>query len=105
MLGIIFVYLQKTKLKTMNILKEAQKIIFDRAEEKERQYGNIDDSIAKAACVASELCNKEITTEDFYKCMIALKVSRMAYNTKKDTMLDCVGYIAALDNFKNNGYE
>ena len=90
MLGIIFVYLQKTKLKTMNIL---------------RQYGHIDDSIAKAARVASELCNKEITTEDFYKCMIALKVSRMAYNTKKDTMLDCVGYIAALDNFKNNGYE
>ena len=45
----------------MNILKEAQKIIFDRAEEKERQYGNIDNSIAKAARVASELCNKEIT--------------------------------------------
>ena len=37
--------------------------------------------------------------------MIALKVSRMAYNTKKDTMLDCVGYIAALDNFKNGGYD
>jgi hypothetical protein len=89
----------------MNILKKAQEIIFDRKEEKERQYGNIDDSISKAALVASELCNKEITTEDFYKCMIALKVSRMAYNTKKDTMLDCVGYIAALDNFKNGGYD
>lgn len=89
----------------MNILKKAQEIIFDRKEEKERQYGNIDDSMNKAALVASELCNKEITTEDFYKCMIALKVSRMAYNTKKDTMLDCVGYIAALDNFKNGGYD
>jgi len=89
----------------MNILKKAQEIIFDRKEEKERQYGNIDDSIRKAALVASELCNKEITAEDFYKCMIALKVSRMAYNTKKDTMLDCVGYIAALDNFKNGGYD
>lgn len=89
----------------MNILKKAQEIIFDRKEEKERQYGNIDDSIRKAAFVASELCNKEITAEDFYKCMIALKVSRMAYNTKKDTMLDCVGYIAALDNFKNGGYD
>lgn len=89
----------------MNILKKAQEIIFDRKEEKERQYGNIDDSISKAALVASELCDKEITTEDFYKCMIALKVSRMAYNTKKDTMLDCVGYIAALDNFKNGGYD
>jgi hypothetical protein len=89
----------------MNILKEAQKIIFDRKEEKQRQYGPIDESIAKAARVASELTNKDITTEDFYKCLIALKISRMAYNTKKDTMLDCVGYIAALDSFKNNGYE
>jgi hypothetical protein len=89
----------------MNILKRAQEIIFDRAEEKERQYGNIDESMVKAAAVASELCNKEITPEDFYKCMIALKVSRMAYNTKKDTMLDCVGYIAALDQFKNGGYD
>lgn len=89
----------------MNILKEAHKIIFDRAEEKERQYGPINESIAKAARVASELTNKDISTEDFYKCLIALKISRMAYNIKKDTMLDCVGYIAALDSFKNNGYE
>ncbi len=89
----------------MNILKEAHKIIFDRAEEKERQYGPINESIAKAARVASELTNKDISTEDFYKCLIALKISRMAYNTKKDTMLDCVGYISALDNFKNKGYE
>ena len=89
----------------MNILKEAQRIILDRAQEKQRQYGPIDESMSKAARVASELCNKEITTEDFYKCMIALKISRMSYNTKKDTMLDCVGYIAALDDFKNNGYE
>tara|TARA_R100001463_G_scaffold11352_2_gene31826 strand:+ start:2840 stop:3109 length:270 start_codon:yes stop_codon:yes gene_type:complete len=89
----------------MNILKKAQEIIFDRKEEKKRQYGDIKESMEKAAKVASELCNKKITTEDFYKCMIALKISRMAYNTKKDTMLDCVGYIAALDDYKNEGYK
>ena len=44
-------------------------------------------------------------TFTFYKCMIALKVSRMAVNTKKDTMVDCVGYIAALDDYKNGGYD
>ena len=88
----------------MNILEKSNEIIFGRKEEKERQYGPIDESIAKAARVASELTGKDITTEDFYKCLIALKISRMAYNTKKDTMLDCVGYIAALDSFKNGGY-
>lgn len=89
----------------MNILLKANEIIFKRQEEKEREYGPFDISMEHAAKVATILCNKEISTEDFYKCMIALKVSRMSFNTKKDTMLDCVGYIAALDDFKNKGYE
>jgi len=93
------------KMKKENILLKANEIIFGRKEEKQRQYGPIDESISKAARMASEMCNKEITTEDFYKCVIALKMSRMAYNTKKDTMLDCVGYISALDSYKNGGYE
>tara|TARA_R100001463_G_scaffold6764_4_gene21937 strand:+ start:5520 stop:5783 length:264 start_codon:yes stop_codon:yes gene_type:complete len=86
----------------MNILKKADKIINDRAEEKEREYGPFSKSMEKAALIASELCNKKISTEDFYKCMIALKVSRMAYNLKTDTLLDCVAYVAALDNYKKN---
>lgn len=87
----------------MNILKEADQIINERSEEKERSYGPLNESMAKAARVASELCNKDITTEDFFKCMIALKVSRMAYNLKEDTLLDCVGYIAGLNNYNNDG--
>lgn len=84
-----------------NILEQANNIINKRAEEKERSYGPFDESMAKAARMASEMCNKEITTEDFFKCMIALKLSRLAFQTKEDTMLDAVGYIAALNNFKN----
>jgi hypothetical protein len=34
--------------------------------------------------------------------MVALKVSRMAYNLKDDTMLDAVAYIAGLDNYNKN---
>lgn len=86
----------------MNILEEANQIINLRSEEKERAYGPFSESMQKAAIVASELCNKNITTEDFYKCMIALKISRMAYNLKEDTMLDAVGYIAALNNFEKD---
>ena len=85
----------------MNILKEADQIINERSEEKGREYGPFSESMSKAARVASELCDKEITTEDFFKCMIALKISRMSYNLKEDTLLDCVGYIAGLNNFNN----
>jgi hypothetical protein len=78
----------------MNILKEADKIV------NIREYGPFTESMAKAAKIASELCSKEISTEDFFKCLIALKMSRMAYNLKEDTLLDCVAYIGALNNFK-----
>lgn len=82
-----------------NILEHANDIIYNRLEDKERQYGPMDENLAKCARIASEMCNKEITTEDFYKCMIALKVGRMAFNTKYDTLLDACGYIAGLHNF------
>lgn len=89
----------------MNILKKASEIIFDRSEEKERQYGPMPEQHAKAATIASILCNKEITTEDFYKCMMALKLSRMAYSDKEDTMLDLVAYTAGYNDLVNGGDE
>lgn len=83
----------------MNILDKANQIVNERAQEKHREYGDFSESMSKAARIASELTNKDITTEDFYKCMLALKMSRMAYNLKEDTLLDACAYIGALDNF------
>jgi len=88
----------------MNILLEADQIVNHRAEEKERVYGPFPASMAKAASIASELCNKEITQDDMYKIMIALKLSRLAYSSKEDTMLDAVAFIAAFNNLKNNNH-
>ncbi len=85
----------------MNILEQANKIVNERAEEKARQYGEFSDSMAKAARIASEMCGKDITTEDFFKCMIALKASRMAYSTKPDTLLDLCAYTGGLNNYLN----
>lgn len=86
----------------MNILLEADRIVNQRAEEKQREYGPFAASMAKTARIATELCNKEITQDDLYKIMIALKLSRLSYSSKEDTMLDAVAYIAAFNNLKNN---
>lgn len=86
----------------MNILVKADDIINKRSEEKERAYGPMDQSMAKAAKIATELCNKEITQDDMYKCMMALKLSRLAHADKEDSMLDLVAYVAAYNNLKNN---
>lgn len=85
----------------MNILIKADDIVNKRSEEKEREYGPFADSLQKAAVIATEMCNKEITQDDMYKIMIALKLSRLSYSSKEDTMLDAVGYIAAYNNLKN----
>jgi hypothetical protein len=83
----------------MNILLKANEIVFERAEEKEREYGPFEDGMYKASKIASELCNKDISTKDMYMCMIALKLSREAYNHKEDNLLDAVAYISSLNNF------
>jgi len=83
-------------MKSKTILQEAQEIIFERSEEKQREYGPIDKSMEDAAAIASILTGKRINPEDMYKCMMALKLARYKKNYKRDTHLDLVGYAGAL---------
>ena len=86
----------------MNILLKANEIVFERNEEKERMYGPFQQGMQKAAQIASLLSRKEITAVDMYNCMIALKLSRQSYNHKEDNLLDCVSYMASLNDYQNN---
>jgi len=86
----------------MNILLKANEIVFERNEEKERQYGPFQEGMQEAAKIASLLSRKDITAIDMYNCMIALKLSRQSYNHKEDNLLDCVAYMASLNEYQNN---
>lgn len=92
-------YWQNTK--TMNILEVANEIVNNRSEEKQRQYGPFSNSMEKAAQIASLLTSKKLSAEDMYLCMIAIKLSREAFNHKEDNLLDLVAYTAALNNYYN----
>lgn len=83
--------------KNQTILEKANEIVFTRSEEKERMYGPFEEGMAKAARIASEISNKQFTTQDMYHCMIALKLSRQAYNHKEDNLLDAISYLASLN--------
>jgi DNA-binding protein H-NS len=85
----------------MNILEKANEIVFLRSEEKERQYGPFTEGMHRASKIASGMTGKEITTEDMFKCMIALKLSRESYNHKYDNLLDAIAYLAALNEYHN----
>lgn len=85
----------------MNILKEANKIINERAEEKTRMYGPFEEGMERAAMIASGCTGKKITAKDMYMCMVALKLSRESYSHKEDNLLDAVAYLGSLNNYNN----
>lgn len=86
----------------MNILKEADKIVNHRSQEKERMYGPFSECNSRAAKIATVLCSKDITTEDIYKFQIALKLARESWTHKEDNLLDLCAYVGALNNYLEN---
>ena len=91
--------------KQNNILAQANKIVNERSEEKERMYGPFSEGMERAAMIASGMTGKNFTAQDMFVALIALKFSRHSYNYKEDNLLDAAAYIGALDNYikeKNN---
>jgi hypothetical protein len=85
----------------MNILEEADRIINLRSEEKERMYGPFEEGMERAAMIASGCTGKQLTAQDIYMCLVALKLSRQSYNHKEDNLLDAVAYLGSLNNYNN----
>ena len=83
----------------MNILDEANQIVNNRTEEKERQYGPFSEGMARAAKIASGMSGKELDAHDMYIALVALKLSRQSYHFKDDNLLDAVAYLGAWHNF------
>ena len=81
----------------MNILEQANEIIFKRAEEKERQYGPFEEGMLRASQIASGMTGKTLSAKDVYSCIIAIKLSRESYTHKEDNILDAIAYLASLN--------
>ena len=81
-----------------NILEQANEIVNNRSEEKEREYGPFGEGMKRAAKIASGMSGKDMTSHDMYIALVALKLSRQSYNFKKDNLLDAVAYLGAWQN-------
>lgn len=86
----------------MNILSEANNIINNRSQEKDRQYGPFDESMDKMRDIFNAMSGLNLSTVNMYQAMIALKLSRESYCHKEDNLLDAVGYIGAMNNYIEN---
>jgi len=81
------------------ILQKAQSIVYDRSQERTRQYGDIQQSMKKAAEIASSISNKSYSPDDIYIAIISIKLSRQAHAHKEDNLLDCVAYMSAYNDY------
>ena len=88
-----------------NILEQANQIINNRSEEKERQYGPMGEGFERAAMIASGMSGKDWNAHDMFIAMVALKFSRQSYNFKEDNLLDAVAYLGAWQNYINEKNE
>lgn len=87
----------------MNILEQANEIVNNRSEEKERMYGPFSRSMEKATEIYNAMSpdNERISVPGMYRAMVALKLSREANSHKEDNLLDAVAYLGALNNYIN----
>jgi hypothetical protein len=77
------------------ILDEVKEIIYDRSEEKTRQYGSFPEGMNRAAMIFNGWTGLDLTAEHVYKMLVALKFSRESFNKKHDNMLDAIAYLTA----------
>ena len=77
----------------------ANQIVNKQREERDKTHGSLSDSMERAAKIASVLLDKPISTEDFFKCMLALKMSRLHASNNFDTLVDICGYTEGFNNF------
>jgi hypothetical protein len=88
-----------------SILSQADNIVNNRSEEKERMYGPFSEGMRRAAMIATGMTGKEFKGSDVYAVMVALKLSRHSYSYRQDNLLDACAYLGALDNYvSENGY-
>jgi hypothetical protein len=85
----------------MSILEEANGIVNNRSEEKDRMYGPFSEGMERAAKIFSGMTGIEVTGREMFMALIALKFSRESYNHKRDNLLDAVAYIQGLENYIN----
>ena len=72
------------------ILEKAEKMING---PRAKDYGDADENHQRIAMLWSVLLNKEITVEQVYQCMIAVKLSRLIETPDhEDSWLDICGY-------------
>jgi|TARA_B100001094_G_scaffold194362_2_gene188255 hypothetical protein len=87
-------------MKRDKILDKARKLI---AKDRAKIYGDALTNHTRIAKLWSVLLEKELTPQDVYKCMIAVKLARLIETPKhSDSVTDIIGYSALYGEITND---
>lgn len=84
----------------MNILEEAHNIIYERGQEKTRNYGPMNEMIEKTAEMASLMSNQKVDPDVVFCVLVALKLTREGHTHRYDNILDAIAYLAAWNDYQ-----
>lgn len=84
-----------------SIALHAHRIVNERSEEKERQYGPFSQTMERATSIMRAITGLTMKTQDMYMALVALKLAREGHAHKRDNLLDAIAYLQALENYEN----
>jgi 16S rRNA U516 pseudouridylate synthase RsuA-like enzyme len=87
------------------ILDRVSDIIYNRSEEKQRQYGSFSEGMSRAAMIFNGMTGLDLEAEHVYKMLIALKLSRESFNKKYDNILDALAYMTQMYEHHKEDYD
>lgn len=79
----------------------AKEIVIDRLQEKERQYGNFNQSISKLVKIYNMLYDDKINELTALRVLVLLKLVREGNAHKEDNIVDMIAYLDRLNEFEN----
>ena len=78
----------------MSILHEAHGLVHG---DRGKDYGHPFDDLGRTAAMWTALLGVPVTAEKVAMCMVALKLSRLCNEYKRDSVVDVAGYAEVLD--------
>ena len=64
------------------------------ANERQIQYGKAEEGIQSACDIFNSISGIKLSVKDFCMVLVSLKLSRLKYNYKEDSMVDIINYVA-----------
>lgn len=83
----------------MNVLEEAQKIVWG---DREQVYDDPNANFRRIAGIWSQILGQPITMQQVALCMIGVKLARLSHSPQhRDSIVDTAGYAACLERINN----